>query len=188
MPLSEENALRLMKTAALALLLIVGIPATGQEQNDALIERALEGDLDVVRSAIANGADVNTVSRNRASLLMAAAVKNHLALSRFLLTEGADPDLPNADGRTALFVVSMVGHAEIVELLLEFDANPNSTTDGIYNTPLMIAVINNNPETVRMLLAAGADMSIENSEGHTVFDIVDPDRQPEIAALLRQKN
>lgn len=172
--------------SSLILLVLLGMPTSGAEQDDELVARALVGDLQAVRTALANGADVNTVSRNHASLVLATATKDHVELLEILLAEGADPNLANAQGSTPLYVASMMGNADAVALLLKYDADPNMALDAIYSTPLMIAMINGRAEIVRLLLDAGADSGIENSDGHTVVDMVDPESQPEIASLLRE--
>ncbi len=159
-------------------------PAGAQEQNDALVANALAGQFSFVQEAIEDGADINSLSRNGASLVMAAEVKNHVELLEYLLAEGADPNLANAQGRTPLYVASMIGHTGAVDILLRFNADPNVSIDSPYPTPLMIAAINNRAEVVRVLLDAGADPQIRNLDGRTVSDIVDQVNQPEIAALF----
>ena len=71
------------------------------------------------------------------------------------------------------------------------------TTDGAGDTPLTLASMNGEVETVRMLLEAGADVNKRNSEGKTpLFLALEaygsyPERQykhgmAKVAALLRE--
>lgn len=178
--------MRLITLAIPLLLILICAPVIAQEQNDALVAKAAAGELHLVQKAIEYGADVNSVSRNRASLVMAAAMGNHLELLEYLLVEGADPNLATSQSSTPIYAASMVGNADAVEMLLKFNADPNVIMDAYISTPLMSAAVNNRTEVVRLLLNAEAKTGLENNEGLTVLDLVDREWRPEIAALLKE--
>ena len=52
-------------------------------------------------------------------------------------------------------------------------------------TPLMVASAKGKPEVVRVLLAAGADKDLRNSDGKTALDIAIERKKDACAALLR---
>ncbi|MBO0980525.1 ankyrin repeat domain-containing protein [Microbacterium sp. SD291] len=56
------------------------------------LERAAAGDLDGVRSALAEGADKNAVDREEATAILRAARGGHLDVVRALIAEGVDID------------------------------------------------------------------------------------------------
>jgi ankyrin repeat protein len=79
---------------------------------------------------------------------------------------------------------------EIARFLLEHGANVNHAQNH-GDTALHWAVMDRNPELIRMLLAAGADPAARTSQGYTPLDIAKfPANAPNekvIAALQQQK-
>ena len=73
-----------------------------------------------------------------------------------------DPGLPL---RTACFK----GHASIVETLIKHGANINQT-DRWGNTPLHLAIINQNHEAIHSLLKNGSNPNIRNNYGLSALD------------------
>ena len=73
--------------------------------------------------------------------------------------------------RTALFWAcwGMQARLELVELLLQHDADPNAQTayDG---TPLHSAIMWDQGDIVRVLIAAGADPACKDAKGRTARD------------------
>ena len=59
--------------------------------SEALTDAAFNGDLDIMRSLVEDGADVNAVGRVW-NPLHAAIENDQIATVRFLLNAGADPD------------------------------------------------------------------------------------------------
>lgn len=100
------------------------------------------------------------------SPLMLAALKGHLALVKQLVERDADV---NKTGWTALHYAASGGHVEVIDFLLENSAyidaeSPNGTT------PLMMAAMYGSPESVKMLIQAGADLNLKNMLGMTALD------------------
>ena len=67
---------------------------------------------------------------------------------------------------------------------LEKGANPN-TPDKKGDTPLMLAVWNDQAETVKILLQAGAKTELKNKKNQTALDIAKELEYQEIEALLK---
>lgn len=108
------------------------------------------------------------------SPLMLAALKGHLALVKKLVERDADV---NKTGWTALHYAASGGHTQVIDFLLENSAyidaeSPNGTT------PLMMAAMYGSPESVKLLIQAGADLNVKNMVGMTALDFaVRADRQ-----------
>jgi len=103
---------------------------------------------------------------NDESPLMLAALKGYLPLVKKLVANDADVNKP---GWTPLHYAATGGHVPIVEFLLEESAyidaeSPNGTT------PLMMAAMYGSPEAVKVLIQAGADLTLKNQLGMTALD------------------
>ena len=95
---------------------------------------------------------------------------------QMLLDAGADPngvkdyaEFRRFEPSWPINQASWNGHTEIVELLLKVGAKVD-LPEGEGYTALTIASTKNNPKLVRVLLAAGADISYKTPEG-TALDI-----------------
>jgi hypothetical protein len=83
-----------------------------------------------------------------------------------LLDAGANPTLVTLDGLTPLSLAIRARHSNIVGLLLEFSKKSSVDAilryDGKGRSPLYYACRSGRPESLRLLLDAGADISQEN--------------------------
>lgn len=112
------------------------------------------------------------------------------AMLRLLLANGADVNKTDNSNISALAVVASYGDPEILEPLIKAGADLNAADNGRV-TPLMAAAARNpNPETVRLLLAGGADPNLRDSEGNTALEIsrFNPNKAvaAEMTAILKE--
>ncbi|MFK0141837.1 ankyrin repeat domain-containing protein [Streptomyces murinus] len=86
---------------------------------------------------------------------------------RAALRSGADPAGADGDGTTPLYTASVNGEAQIALLLLTAGARPDteSAGPGAEGTPLCAAACWGHTETVRALLAHGADPNLREDHG-----------------------
>ena len=125
--------------------------------------------------------------------LLYAAGEGDLKLVRALLAKGADVNYRSDTGETPLHVAGIKCNKAVVAALLGMGANVNAATDpgqAMSMTPLHWYVNMNacDEATVTMLLDAGADMTLQNSQGQTPLDMVTPMKdRAEITALLRRR-
>jgi len=144
-----------------------------------LLFAAQQGDIESGRLLLQAGADVNDRSGNdRKTALMVAAAGGNREFSVLLLEKGANHALSDDGGFTALhYAASDKDGADIVRALLMHGAHPNPRTtrdsrEYVYAgvnltgaTPLFLAASRGNVETVRALLAGGADPFITTEQG-----------------------
>jgi ankyrin repeat protein len=96
--------------------------------------------------------------------LMAAAGTGDIEAVRCLLDHGADVKARTPSGFTALIGAALSGNAKVVALLLERGADPNAVCKlerGILQTPAGVAASMGHAECLRLLMAAGADITIQ---------------------------
>jgi ankyrin repeat protein len=89
------------------------------ETNKLLIDSAMENDMDGVKKALEQGADINFISQWDGTSLHIAASKGYLELAEFLLKSGADSTILAMADFSALHLAVRDGHIKIVKLLLD---------------------------------------------------------------------
>ena len=128
----------------LLLTTIVAVLMVGCGAPDiSLHKAALDGNIEAVKQAIADGADVNAKDDLLGETpLRHAAVKDHKEIAELLITKGADVNA-KSDGwdHTPLHFAAWFGHKEIAELLIAEGADVNAKDDK-GRTPLDRAVGN----------------------------------------------
>ncbi|MEV6544160.1 ankyrin repeat domain-containing protein [Streptomyces sp. NPDC051665] len=105
-----------------------------------------------------------------------------------VLRAGVDPERADSEGTTPLYEAAVNGEAVIAGLLLAAGASPDTESSGIgaEGTPLCAAACWGHVETVRELLAHGADPNVreDHGEGWSPLDWASNGPHPETAALL----
>lgn len=84
-----------------------------------LIIAAKEGDLEAVRTLLAQNADVNEKDSFDNTAMIWAAFRGHPEIVRLLLENGASPDEKNKADGTALSCARKMGYASIERILEE---------------------------------------------------------------------
>jgi len=102
-----------------------------------LFGAARQGDVALLREAMAGGAPPDLTNQNGDSLVMLAAYHGHAEAVRVLLEAGATVDQLNDRGQSPLSGATFKGFAEVVATLLEFGADPGAGTP----PPVSVAVV-----------------------------------------------
>jgi hypothetical protein len=136
-----------------------------EEVQKSLLDGVKEGDVESVKLALENGADVHA---DNDLALQWAPKYGYTEVVKLLLENGADV---HADNDSALQLASRYGHAEIVKLLLEYGADVHAEND----SALRWASENGYTEIVKLLLENGANVHADSdyalqwasANGHT---------------------
>lgn len=125
---------------------------------------------------------INVEVRNAAdeSPLMMASLQGLTELAQKLVAKGADVNKP---GWAPLHYAATKGHLAIMTLLLDNHAyidaeSPNGTT------PLMMAAFYGTPSAVKLLLEAGADPMLKNTQGLTAIDFAQRNSRQDSAEII----
>ncbi|MER5299892.1 ankyrin repeat domain-containing protein [Streptomyces lasiicapitis] len=120
--------------------------------------------------------------------LFEAIPEGNVIRVKALLRAGADPNRADWEGLTPLYDASVNGKARIAHLLLAAGASPDTESAGLGSDglPLCAAACWGHTETVRELLAHGANPNLreDHGTGRTPLEWANEGPHPETAALL----
>jgi ankyrin repeat protein len=150
---------------------------------------AMQGDAELCRQLISEGADVCNGDHWNYTPLHFAAQEGHLEVCKLLIEKGADINecscLRELMCRTPLMHAAMFGHPEVCKLLVDSGSRLDVDAEGM--TALMSAAAGDNIECCKVLIEAGA-MKNGNDEGFqngTALDIAERKDYAELCRYLR---
>ncbi|TFH51350.1 MAG: hypothetical protein E4G89_02150, partial [Methanothrix sp.] len=160
------------------------------EPPTSLQEAAVVGDIDLVRSIIEQGTEVDTREDSfYKTALHRAAIAGHNDVAELLIAKGARVDAGNGfPGGTPLDYAAENGHRDVAALLIAHGANVNVRR--VYpagDTPLHSAVRAGHKAIADLLIAKGADVNAKNETGQTPMDVAERGGHREITELLQAK-
>lgn len=120
-----------------------------------LVDSALSGDLEGVKSALVAGVGIDARSNSGATALELACGEGHLQIIDLLLASGADVNAADSWGSTPLMASVSKGRADVVARLLAHGADANREANtGM--TALILAAQAGSVRCLKCLLDAGA--------------------------------
>lgn len=164
--------------------------------NEKLAMAVIQGDIDAMKNAVKNGADVNGKDKEGDPFLIIAAegmfIKSETPIDaveivKFLLDKGANVNAKDNEGKTALFAICsgenflpMQQKLKIAEMLINKGADKEviAKIQGNYKgkgTPLIYASMHGDIEMVKFLISKGADVNAKNEDGYTPLMLVADD-------------
>ena len=131
-----------------------------------LREASINGDVDLINRAIANGADVNNKSKSGLTPLYAAATRRNKKAVEVLIRNGADINSRGFGNQTSLHKLAYYGHRDMIEFLINNGADVNAKDESGY-TPLYHAADN----IIELLVSNGADINAQDNDGSTPLHV-----------------
>ena len=116
-----------------------------------LLFAAREGDLEIARLLLANGADVNEADASGTAVLLVATVRGHVEFAHFLLERGANPNMTEV-GYTALHWAAGKWQTYFTN---DYSYAPGTT----YEWAAVAGLPRGKLELIKALLAHGADVN-----------------------------
>eukprot|EP00792_Barthelona_sp_PAP020_P003636 TRINITY_DN1579_c0_g1_i1.p1 TRINITY_DN1579_c0_g1~~TRINITY_DN1579_c0_g1_i1.p1 ORF type:complete len:984 (-),score=271.56 TRINITY_DN1579_c0_g1_i1:41-2923(-) len=125
-------------------------------------------DIDVVITAIQSGANINAIDKNGLSLVYKIVCSECTELLDIFLKYGVNLSVLGPNGES--LVQCSLNNLKILEMLLVNGAEVN-TYDRYGNSPLYLACLNDQIETVKTLLTYGADVDLGSNELRPIFAV-----------------
>ncbi len=150
------------------------------------------GNLEIVKLLVEKGADVNIKSKDKGDLtpLFAAILGNGKEKQdtiKLLLEKGADVNarfISKGFEATPLMMAAAQKDTEIVRLILAKKPDIHAVDAGTGITALMMAVLNNNVENAKELLAQGADVNKKAKNNVTALSLAKQENNKEMVSVL----
>ena len=127
---------------------------------------ALQGDIESIKAALEQGADIEEFSPDGATPLTLAASKGHHDAIKKLLASGANINATSTKGRTALMIAVRKQDARTVTQLVCYGADMNLLSPGRWKT-LTEASYHGHKEIMRILLERGANTESRSAHDRT---------------------
>lgn len=145
------------------------VMAQDEQGKTALIVAAYQNNLSIADLLIQSGADVNVQDNTKQSAYLIATSEGYLDLLRLTLQAGANVHSKDSYNGTGLIRAAERGHVEIIKELLKTDIDVNHVNN-LGWTALLEAIIlgdggPRHTEVVRLLVQAGADVNLPDSNG-----------------------
>jgi ankyrin repeat protein len=127
---------------------------------------------DATRLLLAKGANANALDRQRYDVVTIAAVADDVQMLKLVLEGGASAkNVTSPYDGTALIAAAHLGHVEVVQTLIKAGA-PLDHVNNLTWTALMESIVlgdggRRHTETLRALVAAGANVNIPDRSGIT---------------------
>ncbi len=149
-----------------------------------LHEAVANDDVDAIKKALSEGADINKRGDGGQTPLMFAVLSGKTRSVKLLLEKGADTTIGEQDGYTPMHGAGFQGRAEIAKALIDHGLDPSDrhSVDGF--TPLHRAcwgAQQRHTETVRVFLEAGVSPDEMGLNGATPIEMT---KRVETAELL----
>jgi hypothetical protein len=132
-----------------------------------LMRAAYVGDIDTVRTLLADGASPNERDDTGRTVLHWAASQSRIEVAEVLVTAGADPNGKDDEGTMPIDSALNSGDGEIVRLLVRLGSDLFGGRDDGRRESLQVATASNNLEAVRILLDHGVPVDSTGDDGYT---------------------
>lgn len=202
-------------TATLITLLLLSGCSDPDRPSIPLYLAMQRGDIDQLERHLFWGSDINAVLPDGQFPLHIAAEKGRMIMVRALLKHDARLDEPNADGDSALDLAVLNGRTQVAELLLERGAALDASAlllkaaqkgvtdrdtvrflvergadtehvDESGDTPLLIAIRQDNHRLVAHLANHGANVNARSADGRSALQLATDLQLPEIISRLQR--
>lgn len=147
---------------------------------------AENGNLEIIKYLIANGAQVNARSNAGFTPLMSSISANNDRNTKsilYLIEKGADINVKDNTGKTLLFWAVTYGHMDNIKTILKQKVDINQKDNTGY-TPILKAAFDGKTEIIKYLIKNNADINAKTNNGDTALILAAWNAKPDTVRYL----
>jgi len=180
------DAVKSENRKALATMIALDFDLTFTDGRTPLHEAALANDIESAKMLLAAGADPKQRDPDYFSPPIGWAMHSeNEAIIALLDSEEMDIFTAASRGKLDQIKARLAEDSDRLNMrFVSIRSNPNRTWELDWMTPLVYAVLNGQPEAVRLLLERGADITVNDGKSESVQSIAEARENAEIIALI----
>lgn len=160
------------------------VNAVDENGQTAFAMAAHGGHMEIVKLLIKHGAEIDRPDAVGITPLAMAAFNGHTEIVKLLIEKGADVNAADVQGNTPIVHASGGTVPETVQVLIDAEADIDVRFGDEKWTPLMMAAAEGSLECAKVLLKAGANQSVKDTDGETALDFAKEKGHTELIELL----
>ena len=149
----------------------------------ALLASAADGNVEIVKSLIEAGSNVDVKDKDGNSAVILAAWNGHEKVLKMLQGGKSNMAVMNNKGSTALMFAARHGHDEAVKVLIDSKVNLSIRNDYGFSA-LMLAADHGHEKVVKLLLEADIEINAQSNDGWTALMFASNKAYANIVAAL----
>jgi len=154
----------------------------------AMSTASFAGYLEIVKSLVRSGADLDTLyGPDEFSALAAAVLQGHTDIALFLIQSGAEVNSKSTRGFTAAHNAAQEGNIVVLKALAEAGADLDVKGGDYQTTPLGLAALKGHLEVVKFLAAEGVDLGATDKDGKTALTLAREFGRDDVVEFLEEK-
>ena len=143
---------------------------TAYDRNDRIFHAIRINDVNLIRTMIAGGVNLDIVDKNNRSTLLAALHAGHQEMALMILRLSSKINLADNNGDLPIHIATRNSYEDIVSELIKYNVDINAR-DRLGNTALMIATRRDDGKMMELLLDNNANYHVKNRKGQTAPQI-----------------
>ncbi|WP_417532552.1 ankyrin repeat domain-containing protein [Marinobacterium stanieri] len=155
--------------------------------NTPLLLAAINNNIEGVKILLKSGADYNHRNINGLNVFHILVSSNNTETLNDIIESISGKKLKNSIANGIIFQTSATnGKEDQLEFFLSKSFDPNFSIDDSapYNTPLLIAALNKNIDSVKILIKYGANINYTNNKGYNLKRLIKENNINELNYLL----
>ncbi len=166
----------------------VDLNSQDEEKMTFLMKAALGGNLEVARYLIDRKVDLELQNRVGDTALAVAVGNMQFEVAELLIQSGANVDIPiSGESEETLLMRVSVDSLKLAELVIKKDRSLVNKRSIQSETPLMAAARYGSPQSIQLLLKAGADPTLRNKKGQTAKDLARESKNKKALEILEKR-
>jgi len=134
---------------------------------------AQNGHMGLLYTLLEAGARVDVRDEHGWTPLQCAAFNGTVDAIRALLARGADPSLVTKGGKYPIRFAASDGYVDGVTLFIDAGVGTDDELFELARTPMHIAALEGHAEVIRVLVEAGASLTVRDADGNTPLDLAE---------------